>query len=472
MDSKRGWLSKRLILFLIFLTSLALFSPSLNMFFVSDDWFHLRISQINSPGQFINFFSFLPTPQSASFYRPIPTQVFFFVFQSLFGLNPFPYRIFVFFVFSISLILVYKVSEKIFNERIGIVTLVLYSISATNFSRLYFLSAFQEIVMVTFLLSSIFFYFSNNKRHYFYSILFFILALGSKESAVVLPVILGLISYFKRELNRKLFPFLIISISFILIYFLNFRFQKEVGYSWDFSPKKALNTFFWYSIWSLGAPEFLVDFVGGGLKIVPRFFTQFPVWSKVILTLITINVAGLVIISFNNHLWLRKMFFCFSLYLVALLPVIFLPWHKFTLELAFPLFGFCLGLAILIEGQKNQLLKIMFITCFISLNLASNLLNYQTNFIVPRSKISKNVSNYIDRNYPKDPKKYYFEFINEISSSNEWGVSKQIAQSISYSDLFRVKYRDVNIKVYFEDIPEERPIDKQPIKLKSLQFLR
>ena len=66
---------------------LIVFSSCLLNFFSADDWFHLRLIQINSWQEFFNFFSFRNTPQSAAFYRPIPTQLFFFIFYKLFGLN-------------------------------------------------------------------------------------------------------------------------------------------------------------------------------------------------------------------------------------------------------------------------------------------------------------------------------------------------------------------------------------------------
>lgn len=142
---------KHKYLFSIIAVSLLLFLPSIFNFFSSDDWFHLRLVQIYSLREFANFFSFTPTAQSAAFYRPLSTQVFFYIFYHLFGLNPIPYHLFVLACFGYSLYLVYTFSVLLFSSdqrqktsdlRPLLVTLF-YAFSVTNFSRIYFLSIFD-----------------------------------------------------------------------------------------------------------------------------------------------------------------------------------------------------------------------------------------------------------------------------------------------------------------------------------------
>lgn len=65
------------LLFVIIGFCIIIFLPVVGNFFSGDDWFHLRVAQINNIGEFLNFFSFFKTDQSIAFYRPLSTQVFF-----------------------------------------------------------------------------------------------------------------------------------------------------------------------------------------------------------------------------------------------------------------------------------------------------------------------------------------------------------------------------------------------------------
>lgn len=460
-------------LILIILLGVTLFLPSINIFFISDDWFHLRISQIGNIEEFINFFSFSQTPQSAAFYRPIPTQVFFFVFNSLFGLNAVPYHIFTLFVFGLSLYLLSKLLLKLFDRKLALISTFIYAISVTHFSRLYFLSAFQEIAMAVFLISAMLFYIDHSKKGYLGSLILYILSLASKETAVVLPALLLLIDWEKGVLKiRKIMPFILITAAYLIFYLNGFGFKTEGSYAWDFSPLKAVNTLFWYTVWSFGGPEFLVDYVGSGLKIVPRFFEQFREWSVVILSFIGFTFLSFFsIILKNKNIFKKEFLFGVFFFLVAILPVLFLPLHKFTLELTLPLIGFCIAVASLLNGSSKAT-GYIFISAFVIMNIASYLITYQTHFAVARSKISNNIYQYFLTNYPNYPRYKYFEFVNEIESSKQWGVSKQIAQVTSYSDMFKVIYRNKGVKVYFEDLPETKPGNLEQIRLSSMMFLR
>ncbi len=461
-------------IFFIIVLALILFSPSINTFFISDDWFHLKISQISSAGEFLNFFSFSQTPQSAAFYRPIPTQVFFFVFNSLFGLNSLPFHIFTLSVFGLSLFLLFILLQKLFKKDLAVLGTFLYAISVTHFSRLYFLSAFQEIMMVTFLLASMIFYIqAKTPRLIIFSLASFILALASKETAVIFPALLLLLDWKRNEIKiGRLIPFILVAVIYLTLYITNLGFKTEGSYNWNYSPLKTANTLFWYIFWSFGAPEFLVDYVGSGLKIVPRFFEQFPIWSKIILSLLGLVALGTVLITAGNKNLFKKGFlFGAAFFLVGLLPVLFLPLHKFTLELTLPLIGFCISLAFLVKGSSKKI-GYIFLAAYIVMNVASYIITYQTHFAIARSKISLNIYQFFSTNYPEYPRDKCIEFINGVQSSKEWGVSKQIAQVTSYSDMFQVIYKDKSIKVYFEDLPEEKPYYLQPVKLSSLLFLR
>lgn len=461
-----NWLKKHPYLIVIFL-----YLPSLLNFYSGDDWFHLRIIQINSISEFLNFFSFNHTAQSAAFYRPLPTQVFFFTLQKLFGLTAWPYYFLVLSCFGYSLHLVYKFTLSQFRDKNkSLIATFIYGISVSNFTRIYFLSAFQEITLVIFSLLCLLSFQKSKLK----STTFFILALFSKETAIVLPLLLLIFNF--KTIKKKIPTFIpFISISLIYLFFRLKIFGMATGdsYTWIFSPAKAANTLSWYILWSFGAPELLVDYIGSGFRPTARLFTDYPYWWQTIITLLfgTLMSFGILIIKKIKKMNYQVLKFI-SLFLITLSPVLFLPQHKFTLELGLPLIGFALVLAWILP-VKNTTIKTIFLGFYIVLNLSMNYLTYTRHYSVNRSIVAKKIVQYFSTNYPRYPSGKYFEFINDTNDyGKEWGSSKQISNISSSSELFRVLYHDENINVYFQDYPGDRPIDKEKIEVSTKQFFQ
>lgn len=452
--------------------SLLIFLPSIGNFFSSDDWFHLRITQITSFQQFLNFFSFSHTAQSAAFYRPLSTQVFFYIFQSLFGLVSWSYYLFVLCCFGYSLYLLYQFAIRQLNSHIHAkIAVLIYGVSVSNFTRIYFLSAFQEISLVIFSLLSLL-YFPKSKVK---GVMFFVLALLSKETAIILPILLLIFNY--RDLKKNTIAFLwLFTISLIYLFFRFKVFGLAVGdsYLWNLSPYKAANTLMWYILWSFGAPELLVDYVGSGLKLVPKFYTDYLVWWKSILIPLfgTLLAATVLVVKKFKEVDTRLLSYVFF-FLISISPVLFLPSHKFALELGLPLVGFSLAIAWLFP-KKLSILSYIFLSFYLILNILMNCLTYTRHYSVSRGEISSKVYSYLVKNYPSPPEFSYFEFINDTEDYGPaWGQSKQISQALSGSDFFRVFYRSPGFKVYYQDILEERPspLGVLPIDLSTKQFL-
>ncbi len=458
---------------LVLALAILIFLPSLFTFFSGDDWSHLRLSQINSFPEFINFFSFSKNPQTASFYRPLPTQVFFFAFFRLFTFHSFFYHLFVMASFLYSLYLLYSFSF-LFSQKQAVakISLLIYALSATNFTRLYFLSAFQEVSLVIFVLLSLIYFIHSKKTTL--SLLFFILALMSKETAIILPLILLTYSLlFRKKISlKKHYLFWLISLFYLALRFFLFRLPVGDSYIWNFSPRSILNTLFWYLLWSLGTPELLVDYISSGLMPLPRLFTDYPIWSYVILFTTVLSIIFAIYIFIRSlKQFNRQHLFSILIFLFSISPLLPLPWHKFTLELGLPLVGFSLFIALILINQSKNL-KI-FLTIFISLNLFTNCLTYTRHYSVQRSKLSLRIYQFLLNNYPNYPQDSYFEFINDTSNyGSAWGSSKQISHITSSSDMFQVIYNNHQIEVFFADTPAQRPIDKKPINISTKQFFR
>ncbi|KKT78377.1 MAG: Tetratricopeptide TPR_1 repeat-containing protein [Microgenomates group bacterium GW2011_GWB1_44_8] len=456
-----------------------LFLPSLSNFFFSDDWFHLRISRINSVGEFIDSFSFSRTAQFAGSYayRPLSTQTFFFIFQSIFGLNPFPYHLFSLITFVITLYLLHEVvMEMSNNKKMALISVFAYGVSATNFTRLYYISAFQEVLMVALLVGAILIYLRSfrvggGSRGYIAVYVIFILSLLSKETAVVFPGILFLIDWWKQRISiKRLVPFIIVALVYSYFRFVKLGSITGESYIWDFSLKKAGNSLMWYGFWSLGAPEFFMDYVSSGLRVLPRFFVDFASWAYVIIFLLvslSLGFVGLVARRFMTY-W-KTIILGGGLFIGGLLPVIFLPWHKFTLQLGLPMVGVALIFGVLLK--KRSFIAYSFALGYVALNVLSNVLYLSHNYTVGRADLSYRVYEYYVKNYPTPPRGSYFEFVNDTTDyGKQWGSSKQIAQATSSSNMFKVLYNDPNYEVYFEDYPGPRPSNERKIEVSTKMF--
>ena len=451
-----------------------IFSPALLGFFSGDDWAVMRVSEIKSPGEFLNFFSLIPTTQSLTFYRPLPQQIFFFVFHRLFGLNPFPYYLCVLACFLLSLYFLYRLAIKLkFSHLQSLLTVLFYGVAVANFARIYFLSAFQDVLLPLFVILSLLTYIDKKIS---LSILFFVLALLSKETAVVIPpLIFWLILYSGGKHFVKLIPYFVILALYLFFRLKFFGGAAGDSYLWDFSITKVLNTFLWYCLWAIGTPEIMVDYVGSGLRIVPKFFTDFPVWNKIILLeLGSLFISLIAQIAFYFKEFTKKsglVIFCLFFFLISLSPVIFMPWHKFSHALSLPMVGSSLLLGYFFS--KPKLLTKIFITLYLVTNISMMLFMYPRFYSVNRGKISRLVYEFFSKNYPLPPGDSYFLFVNDPTGyKGGEDQSKELSLALSSSDFFQIFYRDPDYRAYFVDLHESIPLSGKTVPIDSGQFLR
>jgi len=492
-----------LFVFILILGVCAFYIPHQNLFFSTDDWFHLRLAQINSPQEFANFFSFQKNDQTASFYRPLPTQVFFFAMQTLFGLQALPYYWAVLGFFALLLLLIFILGRKLGLTyfQSGIATL-LYGIASSNIPRLHFLSAFQEVSMTIFVVAAILIFlelqktlntFRRNLVLVALCLVSFILALASKETAIVLPfILLGFLArevllksnFLRKDLlstvsqlkTEALLIFCSLLVAAIYLYARLSIFGSADGdtYVWDTSLKSSIHTFTWYSIWALGAPEMLIDYVGSGFKVLPSFYSDYGSWSLTIVAGLFASITGLLFFVGMNVLRLiRKSFkskksfstllligFFAGDFVLSLVPVLFLPLHKFSHALGLPLVWFALGIAFLLPKTiqiKNGALILLLLIPYLGYNIAMHEVYQKWHYSQNRALISKQVFDFFSETYPTPPPNKQFIFVNDFDPGGgaSWGTSKQISHSTMQSEMWRVLYKDHTYLVLFQDLPHQ-----------------
>jgi hypothetical protein len=475
------------ILFLIFLLSFIIFLPSLFTFYTHDDFFLLKISNAESLGEFVNFFNFTKGPEGLGMYRPLTTQVFYFLGNSVFNLNPLPLHIISFIAFFLIIYLVYRLVKILTgSEGVASISAFLYAVSATHFGHLYYLATFQELGLAVFFLLSVLFFieFISKKgiKYLTLSLIAFVLSLLSKETAIVIPGILVLVYGFFKKKGKKickpksffisLIPFLIILAGYLYFHFFVYGLAQGESYIWDFSPR-VINTLFWYGLWSLNLPEMLVDFVGPGLKFNPNLF---KFWSADIIPILAIFVVVVALLLFLV-LKVKKdlkdrggclLIFGFLWFLITLLPVVFLPLHKFTFYLTLPLFGVVLIISYLLEEARvGRLFKLSFLSLWLIISLLTLRLTISTHWITQGSSVARNTLIYFSQLEQISEEKEFVEFYDTQDDSDlPWSPSNLVKVVLSQNNFFEVFFKE-----RFELLGEEIPAGENIVKIRARGLL-
>lgn len=458
------------------LGSVLLFFPGLFNYFGGDDWFHLRVTQISSVGEFVNFFDPRTTPQSTAFYRPIPNQLYFFVMQSAFGLRPFFYHVPVFVMFAASIWLVYQLVLKLrFSHAQALLAAVLFGFSSTHFTQLYFISANQEIFMVFFVLLYLWFALNKTVRDQVWAFIFLTLALLSKDTAVVAPVIFLVVQHVVvkplqfqdlRNKNwwleqRTFLPMAFVTAVYLFVRFFIFDASAltDSTYAFDFSPKRTLHSLYFYTHWTLGAPEFIQDYLQSFWQFLPKFYDEFQrqadaligagaMWLGTLGIGIALNWKKYFTRQFVQLLLLGVVFFA-----LGLGPVIFLPDHKFTIQLGLPMIGMALMLSAFISRFSKPLivLTLVFYCCY---NVVSTQLTHRTSYTVQRAKISEETKKYFDQHLatPFDGLIYIKNSQTPGANIPTWGSSRQVAYALWHENFIQAYYHTATVHMAYEDI--------------------
>ena len=469
-----------------FIIAALMFFPSLSGFFTHDDFYFLKIANVSSWKDFINFFNPVIDIENIGVYRPLTLRVFYFLGVALFNLNPMALRTVAILTFCADILLVGFLAKLLTgNVKIAALSLFLYATSVTHFGQLYYIGAYQELFLtLTFLLSVIFFIkfeIENGKRieykNLVISIIFFLLSLMSKETGVMLPIVLVLVHLYlkatkRTKLNFKrivfsLLPYAIILLTYLAMHFLGFGFIEGDSYIWNFSIPRAVNTTFWYFLWSLNLPETLVDFVGPGIHLNPNLLKY---WSNQIIPIFALFVIQIILVAYaffkslkSKILNLKSVIFLSASWFVAtILPVVFLPLHKFTYYLTLPLFGVVFILSYLLINLKSKI-YILFCIVWVAVSFISLRLTTETNWITQGLEISERVNTYFKENQSGiGAKKIVFVDTPE-DSVLPWSPTATLKTVLSGNNFFDVFYPDLSSRVSYSG--------EGDIEIKSRQFL-
>ncbi|KKR10907.1 MAG: hypothetical protein UT38_C0006G0064 [Microgenomates group bacterium GW2011_GWA2_39_19] len=244
--------------------------------------------------------------------------------------------------------------------------------------------------------------------------------------------------------------------------------QKEKQYQAVFSLKSIINSLSWYTVWALGLPEMLIDFVRPGLKLNPSLMRYWGEYYRIIFASFFVSwlviVISTLITIFKNHKFLNdKKFWFFTLwFFVGVTPVVFLPLHKSThyLSLALPGFWGAIWYFIFsLQNKTNRIFKPVIVVLLVSLSamsIASAILGNNLYWAAARGRLAEKLINDVAVKYPNLPPGSVIYFTNDSSYpfiANEWGSSsKQAAFILNNEDALQLYFKDLTLRVFYEDL--------------------
>lgn len=437
----------------IFLLGILLFlllnQDSLLSYFSQDDFFHLNQIADKNLSDIPSFF--LTQAEGQTFYRPLSREVFNLIMYKSFGLNPLPFHLMNLTMIIAVAVMIYKIAQLVFLKKLlSYLATLVYFISPVRNSELYYLASLQTLMSTFFSLICIFLYLKKSTA---LSLIFFIMALLSHESAVVTPLILLALNIFLfRKINLNIVLFFTMSAA-VLLFTLWGGLPAPDVYRPTFNPKVVLNSLSWYTLWSMGLPEMLVDFVGSGLMINQNFFrwfgqyalTVFPLSALIILSLLTF-----LILKRKDKIFLKSLFLIATLFIISISPFLFFPQKKFVYYLEYASVWFSAGVALILVNRKWSIVLLL---AFFLISVETVSLNKITYWAAKRAKAAESLINTVKFAAPQGNSYYFINDPEYPFIANQWGgSSRQAFYILSGANAVQLTFKDKSIKVFYEDI--------------------
>lgn len=464
-----------------------LFLPGFRNYFHEDDFIDLALSQ--NFQQVVNSFNIFSPYPDFPFYRPIPTQLYFFITRSLFGLEPLGYHFLNFALFCLVVVSVYTLIKKItVNELAAFFGSIIFALNSTHFAGLNAPSYAHEFFLVLFAcLTTIFFLDYLEKKRipmFLASLAAFVLALMSKETAVVLPVLLGITGLFLKkeklsDLLKLSVPFLGVTLIYLFGHFVYYGLPQSESYKLILG-KSNLTVLVWYFFWALSSPNIMTDFIGPGLKINPVFFQVSQTSGKLYLVSFPIFLAvfGYFILRVikTRPAVFSYLIFGFLWFVVGVLPVVVFPLHRLAIEQSLSLVGLSIVFGKLLSdgffaGKKLRLLALLCLGLYCLVAVNSIILARSTHWIPRMAGQAKSVVSYFSANYPDLPDDSVVYFVDGEIKIPAYGSSKQLALALAGNRGLRLALGKPNLQVYYQAEGELPTGHFQPIVIDASRFL-
>lgn len=319
-QKKNLWLT----FLVIVVFGLLIFGNGLNGGFVYDDNLVLSHSLFNNPAIFLSFFSesyFEDVPQ-AGLYRPL-TQISFAI-NFLFSHKPFGFHLVNVFLHSLNSFLVFLLAIKLFNDKkLGWLVAGLFLVLPIHVEAVTSIVGRAELLSFFFGLGAIYLWID---KRYLLTAGALLLALLSKETAVVIPVLLILFSiHFGRKFSWLWYQ--VISFAIYLVFRLSALGSNSFGVKAEFLYNPLAHVAFFSRIFT-AAKVFLLylqkifvpynlsaDYSYNQIPVI-KSFNNFSGWVGILLLAVLIFIIFKFIRHKEKHFWAIAIAFFLLPYLV------------------------------------------------------------------------------------------------------------------------------------------------------------
>lgn len=362
--------------------TLIIFWRSIEVYFVQDDFYLLTISQSKS---LLDFSSFIIPRSDVVWYRPLSSQVFFFISKSLFNLNPYSFRVIVFLTHALAGYLVFLFAKKILVDRkLAIFAAFIYVSHQIHVISISWLAAYSFILGPFCILGVLYFY---SEKRFIKAFLCCALALLTNEvSLIIVPCLFFYQILIEGKVTiSKLTPYIILCISIIFLRLILFpSLVSDSQYIFTLNLQ-AFSLVKFYMLRLLGFPM--------AIEAMP--FIQ-KVAAYVLAGIFSMIIFLGSVIAFKQSLQKEKKVILFlgSLIIAGLLPFIFLLDHIAPHYLSFSLLGasvfFAYSIGKLIKQSKHHFLLItVSVFLYTIIQLVGSQWTYNSHWIFSRAELAK-----------------------------------------------------------------------------------
>jgi len=465
---------------LLYIFVFVFFRRALSTFYFQDDFFFLRISRAAHIQDFFAFFS----PIKTFFYRPLSSEVFYF-YTHFFHESIFFAHGLVFILFCIGIYFLYKVISDLTNSsRLSYLAILLYSLHFTHVFQLYYLGTAQEIFAFVFLTITFYLFLKNKYR---LSFLFFTCSLLSKESAVLFPIFLVAGSFFKiprmRNHSKKVYiAYILFSLLALILYRSGSSnvVMREETYALQLNPRLIVNNTMWYSLWSVGLPNFLPDYFTSILRPpLPALWAYFEstdakiyLYGLLLYVILLIGLTVTLLRAFIKKIDVRIVLFLLFSFLLFISPTLFII-HKWMVRLTVPLiFISYIQAYILLKAMQNSRLRIasiFLVLLYVTWNYFGVRVHEITSNYMYESTISRNVESYMHIHAEDIERHSSIYFKDPNKKSDAWGWSKKLETTLHGADFvdFYFPGKKIDVLYGYKDKPKA-----DSYTIEAQQFLR
>ena len=400
------------------------------IFFIQDDWYHIYQTHRKSLPEVLSYFNIWQEGalDPLNFYRPLSTKLYFFLAYQVFDLKPYLYLAVNSLLFLLNVIFLSKLLLKITKPKIALWTTFIYSFSLAHFTFFSYITKVEDLMLGALTFASL--YFLVNKQNVL-GTLIFILALMTRESALIIPLWLAGYHLSLKKKPRKYFlpiiGILSISVIYILARTLIYGWPKDQEvYLIQFGPHIVPNIFK-YLQWNLNITGLLIQ-----NSMIGWLYRATATFSLIILFSVFLKAV-------KSRRFYKNIFFGIFWWLLCLSPILLFANHRDPWNLIVAAGGLSFALSQVVVNL-NKTIRFLFVSSYLILFLLGLNFYRLNHWTVQRGLITKQTKENILSQCQKDMIKIDFNQYDEQELEYSW-----------YYDLGpKILCKKANLKVVYE----------------------